>query len=89
MVEANGRVKLCHGRADSALGSLVDTPLEQIWTGARADAARRSMQAKDYGCMCWESAFAKNLELVQMTQHLEALRDGIEHFFGARSGQPR
>ncbi len=31
--------------------------------------------------MCWESAFAKNLELVQVNQQIEALRDGIEHFF--------
>ena len=86
VVEANGKVKLCHGRPDSALGSLLEAPLDRLWTSARADAARTSMQSKDYGCMCWESAFAKNLELVQMTQHLEALRDGIEHFFGARSG---
>jgi hypothetical protein len=34
--------------------------------------------------MCWESAFAKNLELVQLNQHLESLRDGIEHFLGRR-----
>lgn len=85
VVEANGRVKLCHGRADSALGSLVETPLEQIWKSPRADAARTSMQSKDYGCMCWESAFARNLELVQVTQQVEALRDGVEHFLGARS----
>ncbi len=85
IVEANGRVKLCHGRPDSALGSLVETPLEQIWKGPRADAARTRMQSKDYGCMCWESAFAKNLELVQATQQIEAMRDGIEHFLGKRS----
>lgn len=86
VVEANGRVKLCHGRADSALGSLLDAPLDHLWTSARADAARTSMQAKDYGCMCWESAFAKNLELLQVNQQIEALRDGVEHFLGPRSG---
>ena len=86
VVEANGKVKLCHGRPDSSLGSLLDAPLDHLWTAPRADAARTSMQSKDYGCMCWESAFAKNLELVQATQQLEALRDGIEHFFGARPG---
>jgi hypothetical protein len=77
-------VKLCHGRADSALGSLVDTPLTHIWQSKRADAARTSMQSKEYGCMCWESAFAKNLELVQATQLIEAMRDGVEHFLGTR-----
>jgi MoaA/NifB/PqqE/SkfB family radical SAM enzyme len=85
IVEANGRVKLCHGRADSAIGHVLDAPLDRIWRGPRADEARRSMQSKDYGCMCWESAFAKNLELVQWNQHLESLRDGIEHFFTERS----
>jgi MoaA/NifB/PqqE/SkfB family radical SAM enzyme len=85
IVEANGRVKLCHGRPDSAIGGILDAPLDRIWTSARADDARTTMQSKEYGCMCWESAFAKNLELLQMTQHLESLRDGIEHFFGARS----
>ncbi len=84
VVEANGRVKLCHGRADSALGSLVETPLEDIWQSKRADAARTRMQSKDYGCMCWESAFARNLELVQATQQIEAMRDAVEHFFGKR-----
>jgi MoaA/NifB/PqqE/SkfB family radical SAM enzyme len=82
VVEANGRVKLCHGRADSSLGSLVETPMEQLWKSPRADAARTRMQSKDYGCMCWESAFAKNLELVQATQQIEAMRDAVEHFLG-------
>ena len=85
IVESNGRVKLCHGRPDSAIGSVVDTPLEQIWSSPRADDARTTMQAKDYGCMCWESAFARNLDLVAMTQTLETLRDGVEHFLGRRS----
>lgn len=85
VIEANGKVKLCHGRPDSALGSVLETPLDQLWTAPRADRARTSMQSKDYGCMCWESAFAKNLELLQMTQHLESLRDGLRHFIAAGS----
>jgi MoaA/NifB/PqqE/SkfB family radical SAM enzyme len=85
IVESNGRVKLCHGRPDSAIGSLVDTPLEQIWQGSRADAARTSMQSKDYGCMCWESAFARNLDLVAVNRTLETLRDGIDYFLGRRT----
>jgi MoaA/NifB/PqqE/SkfB family radical SAM enzyme len=84
VVEANGRVKLCHGRADSEIGNVLDAPLARLWKAERADAARTSMQSRDYGCMCWESAFAKNLELVQLNQHLESLRDGIEHFLGRR-----
>jgi len=86
IVEANGRVKLCHGRPDSVIGGVLDAPLDRIWRGERADAARISMQSKDYGCMCWESAYAKNLELLQVTQHLESLRDGIDHFLGNREG---
>ena len=81
VVEANGAVKLCHGRPDSRLGSLTQSPLDQLWNSERADEARSSMQSRDYGCMCWESAFAKNLELLQARQQTEALRDAVQHLF--------
>ena len=81
IVEANGKVKLCHGRPDSALGSLLETPLDDLWQSPRTAATRTRMQAEDYGCMCWESSMATNLELVEAMQRLDQIRDGIEHFF--------
>lgn len=82
VVEANGAVKLCHGRPDSQLGTLKESALDQLWKSERAEEARTAMQSKDYGCMCWESAFAKNLELLQARQQTEALRDAVQQFFG-------
>lgn len=82
IVEANGRVKLCHGRKDSDLGSLVESGLEDIWRSARADEARTDMQSRDYGCMCWESSYARNLDLVDMSRYYDQLKGAVRALTG-------
>ncbi len=71
ILEANGKVKLCHGRADSLLGSLADASLGELWTSDRASKARDDMQSRDYNCMCWESSYARNLDLVEMSRYYD------------------
>jgi MoaA/NifB/PqqE/SkfB family radical SAM enzyme len=73
VVGANGRVRLCHGRPDSDIGSIVDQDLEQLWRGEQAVATRDTMQSKEFGCMCWESQNAHNLDLVQMSNLYDSL----------------
>lgn len=84
VVEANGAVKLCHGRADSHIGSLVDSELDDLWLARRASEARENMQSRDYGCMCWESSYARNLDLVEMSR----LYDSLTGRIGALLGRP-
>lgn len=83
IVEANGAVKLCHGRPDSEIGSLLGADLESLWRGARAADARDRMQSRDYGCMCWESSYARNLDLVEMSR----LYDAVVNRVGALAGE--
>lgn len=85
IVEANGKVKLCHGRADSEIGSLLDGTLEEIWRADRASRARTHMQSKEYGCMCWESAYARNLDLVDMAHYYEQVTRGVGRLLGRLS----
>ncbi len=73
ILEANGKVKLCHGRADSLIGSLADSSLREIWQSERASKAREDMQSRDYNCMCWESSYARNLDLVEMGRYYDAV----------------
>jgi MoaA/NifB/PqqE/SkfB family radical SAM enzyme len=82
ILEANGRVKLCHGRADSDLGSLLDTSLADIWQSDHTAQARTRMQSREYGCMCWESSYAKNLDLVEMSRYYDMITDGVESLLG-------
>ena len=82
IVGANGKVKLCHGRADSEIGNLVDTQLDSLWTSSRAHEARTTMQSKDYGCMCWESAYAHNLDLVEMSRYYDAFTGAVKGVLG-------
>jgi MoaA/NifB/PqqE/SkfB family radical SAM enzyme len=84
ILEANGRVKLCHGRKDSDLGSLVESSLEDLWRSKRAAEARTTMQSRDYNCMCWESSYARNLDLVEMSRYYDLVRDGLGALAGAR-----
>lgn len=86
VVEANGVVKLCHGRADSEIGSLVDAELDELWRAHRARAAREHMQSRDYGCMCWESSYARNLDLVEMSRLYDALTDRVGSLIGRAVG---
>ncbi len=81
VVGANGRVRLCHGRPDSDIGSIVTDDLESLWRGHRAAATRDRMQAKDFNCMCWESQNAHNLDLVQMSNLYDSLRQGMSNAF--------
>jgi hypothetical protein len=39
------------------------------------------MQSKDYGCMCWEAAFARNLDLVEMNEYYERLTAPVRNVF--------
>jgi MoaA/NifB/PqqE/SkfB family radical SAM enzyme len=82
VLEANGKVKLCHGRADSELGSLVDSSLTELWQSDHSDRARTSMQSPEYGCMCWESSYAKNLDLVEMSRYYDKIREGVGSLLG-------
>ncbi|MFO0761397.1 MAG: radical SAM protein [Byssovorax sp.] len=82
VLEANGKVKLCHGRMDSELGSLLDAPLSEIWQSEHTAKARTSMQSPEYGCMCWESSYAKNLDLVEMSRYYDAFRNGLGGLLG-------
>ena len=84
ILEANGRVKLCHGRKDSDLGSLVEHSLEELWKSARAAEARTNMQSKEYGCMCWESSYARNLDLVEMSGYYDLVKGGLGSLVGSR-----
>ena len=81
VVEANGVVKLCHGRADSEIGNLLRTDLDAIWRGHRASAARDDMQSKTYGCMCWESSYARNLDLVEMSRLYDSFTGRLDGLF--------
>ncbi|MEO7328932.1 MAG: radical SAM protein [Minicystis sp.] len=82
ILEANGKVKLCHGRADSELGSLLDSQLDEIWQSDHSDRARTNMQSPEYGCMCWESSYAKNLDLVDMSRYYDLVKSGVESLLG-------
>lgn len=82
ILEANGRVKLCHGRADSDLGSLTEAPLGEIWRSERASQARTEMQSREYNCMCWESSYARNLDLVDMGRYYDAAAAGVRAVLG-------
>ena len=85
VVEANGAVKLCHGRADSHIGSLVDSELDDLWRAHRAAEARDNMQSRDYGCMCWESSYARNLDLVEMSRLYDSFTGRVGALLGRRS----
>jgi len=84
VVEANGAVKLCHGRADSHIGSLVDSELDELWRAHRAAEARDNMQSRDYGCMCWESSYARNLDLVEMSRLYDSFTGRVGALLGRR-----
>lgn len=64
VVGVDGDVTVCNGRPDSRVGSILHRDLDDLWLDARTAATRKRMQAKRYGCMCWEAASAGNLELV-------------------------
>ncbi len=85
VVEANGAVKLCHGRADSHIGSLVDAELDDLWRAHRANEAREHMQSRDYGCMCWESSYARNLDLVEMSRLYDSFTGRVGALLGRHS----
>ena len=93
ILEANGKVKLCHGRPDSELGSLVDTSLDYLWQSDHAAMARTNMQSKEYDCMCWESSYARNLDLVDlaryadMAHHYETVMGKVGSLIGARGAR--
>ncbi len=82
VVEANGRVKLCHARPDAEVGSLVTTSLPELWQAQHTAETRRRMQSKEYGCMCWESAYADNLDLVAMGRFYESVTERLSGAFG-------
>lgn len=86
VVEANGAVKLCHGRADSEIGSLLHADLDDLWRAHRASAARDRMQSRDYGCMCWESSYARNLDLVEMSRLYDAFTGRVGAILGRAIG---
>lgn len=73
VVEANGALKLCHGRPDSAIGSVLDADLDALWRAPHAEETRTRMQSRDYGCMCWEGSYAPNLDLVEMSRLYDAV----------------
>ena len=80
----NGKVKLCGGRPDSEIGNLMDAPLNRLWLGDRATQVRTTLQSKEYGCMCWESAYARNLDLIEMNRYYEAVTEGVKSIFQRR-----
>jgi MoaA/NifB/PqqE/SkfB family radical SAM enzyme len=80
----SGKVKLCGG-VDSEIGSIMETPLEDLWRGDRAALVRTKMQSKEFGCMCWESAYARNLDLIEMNRYYESVADGVKSILGRRS----
>lgn len=83
VVEANGVVKLCHGRPDSEIGNLLRSDLEEIWRAHRASVARDRMQSRDYGCMCWESSYAHNLDLVEMSRLYDSFMGRVDGLFAS------
>jgi hypothetical protein len=38
------------------------------------------MQSRDYGCMCWESSYARNLDLVEMSRLYDAVVNRVGAF---------
>ena len=80
----NGKVKLCGGRPDSEIGNLMDAPLDRLWLGDRATQVRTTMQSKEYGCMCWESAYARNLDLIEMNRYYETVTEAVKSVFQRR-----
>lgn len=78
VVGVDGRVTLCNGRPDSAVGCILDHEVDQLWQSAHAASTRRRMQSKDYGCMCWEAASAGNLELVAAERAARRLLRGFD-----------
>jgi hypothetical protein len=88
----NGKVRLCGGRPDSEIGDILSAPMHRIWRSDRAAAARSNMQSKEYGCMCWEAAFARNLDLIEMNRFYETVIGGLKKVTGSsdqlgRAGQ--
>lgn len=69
----DGGVKLCYGREDSRIGNLLDASLRDLWTSDSTASTRQRMQARDYGCMCWEQACSGNLELVRLSRARDAV----------------
>jgi MoaA/NifB/PqqE/SkfB family radical SAM enzyme len=74
VVLPDGGVRVCWGRADSQLpGDVRRDRLDTIWRSDALQQVRQRMQARDYGCMCWEAANAGNLDLLGPRAWLEAI----------------
>ena len=74
VVLPDGGAKLCYGRADSVVGSVLTSSVEEIWRSVTTRRTQQRMQSKDYGCMCWESACGNNVDLLRATQGVERVR---------------
>lgn len=62
----DGSVRLCGGRSDTAVGNLLREDLATIWRRTETERMRRRMQSRTFGCMCWESRSASNLDLLAL-----------------------
>ncbi len=72
----DGTLRLCGGRGDTAVGSILTEDLTTLWTRASTARERARMQSADFGCMCWESRCASNLDLIPAQRVIDRLRGG-------------
>lgn len=70
----DGTLRLCGGRPDASVGSLLTDDLSTLWTQATTARERSRMQSSDFGCMCWESRCASNLDLLPVQRMVDRLR---------------
>lgn len=69
----DGTMRLCGGRDDTSIGSMLDDDLETLWARASTAQTRARMQSSTFGCMCWESRCATNLDLLPAHRLVEAM----------------
>lgn len=72
-VMPDGELRLCYGHDESRVGTLLDSPLEELWRSAATGRLRRAMQSRELGCMCWEQVNSANLDLLPWVHRAERL----------------
>jgi MoaA/NifB/PqqE/SkfB family radical SAM enzyme len=72
-IEPSGDVRLCHGRTDCAVGNVLRDDIETIWQGLLTRQTQKRMQAKDFGCMCWEAGYSENLVVLRVRRAVDAV----------------
>jgi len=73
LIMPDGQCRFCYGKADSVVGNILQSELSEIWCSKIARATRIKLQSSDYGCICWENAFALNLKLLKLQNPLQKL----------------